>query len=131
MRPARQAERVRLDFPVRRPGVGVLRQGGAVLPLSLRRAASAGTGAVVRRRRRARRAPRDHRVDPGARDDQVDPRRGRLLDRPPAAVRRAQAQLPRAEAREGPRLPGVRATTDCHRAGRLRGVLRRRRGAEL
>ena len=57
---------------------------GPVLPLPPSRAAAAGARAVVRRGRRARRAPRDRRFAPGARGDQARarPRRpavGRLL----------------------------------------------------
>ena len=56
---ARQAVRLGLDLPLRRPGVGVLAaEHGPVLPLPLPRAAAAGHGAVVRRGRRARRALR-------------------------------------------------------------------------
>src|SRR5437870_1936498 len=82
-----------------------------------RRAAGSG-------KRRARRRLTGHRVDVGARDVQADRRRGGLLDRPAAGVRRAQPQCPRAGAREGPRLPGVRATAERKRAELLRGILR-------
>ena len=72
-----QAERLRLDLPLRGPGLGVLGREGAVLPLPLPRAAAARPGAVVRRGRRARRAARDHRLAPGQRGDQADHRQGR------------------------------------------------------
>ena len=45
------------------------------------RAAARRAGAVVRRGRRAGRAARHHRVDPGARDDQGHPRHRRAPDR--------------------------------------------------
>ena len=54
LRAHRQAERLRLDLPLRGAGVGVLGRPGAVLPLPLPGAAAAGAGAVVRRGRGAR-----------------------------------------------------------------------------
>ena len=87
------------------------RQGRPVLPLPLSRAAAAGPGAELRRGRRARRAARHHRHHPGDRDGQADPRHRRAADRPPAALRRARDALPRAEAAQGPGLPGLRRRT--------------------
>ena len=103
----RQAERLRLDLPLRGAGVGVLGRRGAVLPLPLPGAAAAGAGAVVRRGRRARRAAGDHRRAPGQRGDQAAPRHRRAADRPPAPLRRPAHALPRAQAAEGPELPGL------------------------
>ena len=58
LRAARQAERLREHFPVRRPGVGVRRQGGAVLSLPLPGAAAARARSELRGRGRAGRAAR-------------------------------------------------------------------------
>ena len=72
--------RVGLDLPLRRPGVRLLaarrRRGRRerrrpVLPLPLPRAPAAGHGPELRRGRRARRAVRLHRLDPGQRGDQA------------------------------------------------------------
>ena len=49
---------------------------------------------------------------------------GSTLDRPPAAVRRLEHALPRAEAAARSRLPGLRRSSDRPRADRLRPVLR-------
>ncbi len=57
-------------------------------------------GAVVRRGRRARRAARHHRLDPGPRGHQADPRPRRPADRPAAGLRLARAELPHLQ---GPR----------------------------
>ena len=73
----RQALRVGLDLPLRRPGVGLLGRARALLPLPLPGAAAARHGALVRRGRRARRAVRVHRLDPGHRGDQADHRHRR------------------------------------------------------
>ncbi len=58
LRAAGQAQRLRLDLPLRGPGQRVRHARRAVLPLPLSRAAAAGTRAVVRRGRRAGRAAR-------------------------------------------------------------------------
>ena len=63
--------RARIDLPLRGSGLGVQALRGPVLPLPAARAAAAGAGAELRRSRRARRAARHHRVDPGARGDQA------------------------------------------------------------
>ena len=98
--------------------------GRPVLPLPVPGAAAAGRGAVVRRGRRARRAARPHRHHPGHRGDQADHRDRRAPDRASHDLRRAADDLPRAEAPEGPGLPGVRDPPDRARAHRLRRVLR-------
>ena len=124
-----QAERVRQHLPVRGPGVGVRDEGRPVLSLPLSRAAAARTRAELRRGRRAGRAARHHRRDPGDRDDQADPRHRRAADRPLPDLRRAEDEVPRAEAAEGSGLPGVRHASDRHQADRLRAVLRHPAGA--
>ena len=111
LRAAGEAQRLRQHLPVRGPGLAVLRQGRALLPLPLLRAAASGPGAELRRGRRARRAAGHHRQHPGARDHQVDHRGGGLADRAAGAVRRAQAALPRAQAAQGPELPDLRRPT--------------------
>ena len=79
---AGQALRVGLDLPVRRPGQSVFwAEHGALLPLPLPGAAAARHGAVVRRGRRARRAVREHRLDPGQRGHQADHRHRRPAGR--------------------------------------------------
>src|SRR5438046_655555 len=90
---------------------------------------AAGTGSLVRRRRRAGRPPRHHRLDPGDGDDQAHPRRWSAPNRTPRPVRCAQAAVPGAQAGEGSRMPGVRRAPDRDRADRLPGVLWHRRGA--
>ena len=132
VRAARQAERLRQHLPVRRAGVGVRDQGRPVLSLPVSRAAAARPRAELRRRRRARRAAGHHRRDSGDRGDQADHRHRRAADRPLPDLRRAEDAVPRAEAAEGSRLPGVRHASDRHQADRLRAVLRhpsRRAGA--
>ena len=124
LRAARHAERLRIDLPLRGPGVGVRRQGRPVLPLPLSRAAAAGAGAELRGGRRARRAARHHRHDPGDRGGEDHPRHRRAADRPLRDLRRAEDALPRAEAAQGSGLPGVRHEPDRHGADRLRAVLR-------
>ena len=126
LRAARQAERLRQHLPLRGPGVGVRRQGRAVLSLPVSRAAAAGAGAELRRGRRARRAARHHRHDPGHRGDQADPRHRRAAGRPLAALRRAADEVPRAQAAPRPGLPGLRRSSDRDDLDRLRTVLRRR-----
>ena len=77
------------------------------------------------RRGRCAGHPAGHdRHDPGDRDDQAAAGHRRAADRQAAAVRCAQDAHPRAEAAQGPRLPGVRRAPDRHRADRLRAVLR-------
>ena len=124
VRAARQAERLRQHLPVRGPGVGLLHQGRPVLPLPVSRAAAARARAELRRRRRARRAAGRHRRHPGHRGDQADHRHRRAAHRPVPDLRRAPDAVPRAEAAEGSRLPGVRHPSDRDQADRLRTVLR-------
>ena len=76
---------------------------GPVLPLPAPRAAAARAGAELRRGRRARRAARHRRFDPGARGDQADPRPRRPAHRPPARVRRARASVPHLQGAARPR----------------------------
>ena len=84
----------RFDLPLRGAGHGLRPLRGAVLPLPHPRAAAAGTGAVVRRGRCARRAAGHHRFDPGHRGHQGPPRPRRPADRPAAGLRLAGAVVP-------------------------------------
>ena len=59
------SERVRQHLPVRGAGVGLRDEGRPVLSLPVSRAAAARTRSELRRGRRARRAARHHRRDPG------------------------------------------------------------------
>ena len=77
VRAARQAQRVRLDFPLRRPDHRFRLSRRPVLSLLVSRTAPAGPCAVVRRRRRARRAARNRRHDPGSRNAEAHHRQGR------------------------------------------------------
>ncbi len=79
---ARQAVRLGLDLPLRRPGVGLLGRARPLLPLPLPGAPAARHGAVLRRGRRARRALRVDRLDPGDRGDQAAHRHRRAAGRP-------------------------------------------------
>ena len=92
------ARRPRLDLPLRGPGHRVQAPRRPLLPLHDPRAAAAGAGAVVRRGRRARRAARHHRLDPGARDHQGHPRPRRRPVGPPARLRRARGVVPHLQA---------------------------------
>ena len=74
VRAARQALRLGLDLPLRRAGIRVLGRARPLLPLPVPRAAAARDGSVVRGGRRAGRALRVDRVDPGHRGDQADHR---------------------------------------------------------
>ncbi len=111
LRAARQAERLRQHLPVRRAGVGVRDEGRSLLSLPLSRAAAAGPGAELRRRRRARRAAGRHRRDPGDRGDQADHRHRRAAHRPVPDLRRAADAVPRAEAARRIRIARCAART--------------------
>jgi hypothetical protein len=74
VRAARQAERLRLDLPVRGAAERVLGRGGPVLPLHVPRAPATGHGPQLRRRRRARHHGRAHRHRAGHRGHQADHR---------------------------------------------------------
>ena len=73
VRPAGQAQRLRLDLPVRRPGDRLLPAARAVLPLPLPRAAAARPRAQLRRGGRAGHPAGLDRRRPGDRDGQADP----------------------------------------------------------
>ena len=89
LRDAEEAERLRVDFPLRRPGHGVRVSGRPVLSLPLSRAASSRPGSELRRRRRAGNSARHHRLDAGHRSREADPGRGRAAGGAADAVRRA------------------------------------------
>ena len=103
--------RARLDLPLRGPGHGVQPVRRPVLPLPAARAAAAGARAVVRGGRRARRAARHHRLDPGARGDQAAPRPRRPARRPAARLRRARGVVPHLQGAARPRTARRAATT--------------------
>ncbi len=106
LRAARQAQRLRLDLPLRGPGHRLQLPGRPQLPGSLPRAAAAGHGALLRRRRRGGRAAGHHRHDPGHRGGEADHRHRHQPQRPSAALRCPEDELPGAEAappiRSGP-----------------------------
>ena len=131
LRAAGQAQRLRQHLPLRGPGLGLLRQGRALLPLPLLRAAASGTGAQLRRGRRARRAARHHRQHPGARDDQVDHRRGRLAASGGWCCSTRSSCASASSSCGRTPLPDLRDEPDDPRADRLRGLLRHRRRAGL
>ena len=81
LRPPRQAERLRLDLPLRGAGLDLRRTGWPLLPLPLPGAAPAGAGPVVRGGGRARRAAGDRRGAPGGGGDQAGARHRRAADR--------------------------------------------------
>ena len=83
----------------------------------------------LRRGRRARHPARPGRHHPGDRDGEADPRHRPDAGRPLPHLRRDADALPRADAAQGSRLPGVRHAPDGDRAHRLRPVLRHRAGA--
>ena len=125
VRDLRPAERVGQHLPVRRPGGGVRGAGRPVLPLPPSRAAAGGARAELRRSRRPRRAAGHHRHHPGDRSAEADSRHRRSARRPVPRLRRAEDALPRAQAAEGSRLPGLRGPSDDHHAARVRRVVRR------
>ena len=106
--------RLGLDLPLRRPGQRLRadpRRRRALLPLPLPRAAAAGHGAQLRRGRRARRALREHRRDPGHRGDQAAHRHRRPAGRPADDLRRPRDGVPQAQGPQGPELRAVRRAT--------------------
>ena len=97
---------------------------GPLLPLPLSRAAAARPGAQLRRGRGAGHSSRPGRRHPGHRGHQADPGPGRAADRPAAAGGLAGHALPRAQAAQESRLPGLRSTPHRHPSHRLPAVLR-------
>jgi hypothetical protein len=75
-----QAERLRLNLPLRGSGERLLGRARRVLPLPLPRAAAARPRPLLRGGRRARRAPRHRRGHPGQRGHQAHHRRRRAPD---------------------------------------------------
>ena len=112
VRAARQALRLGLHLPLRRPGQRVLGRVRPVLPVPVPGAPAARHGAVLRRGRRARRALRVHRLDPGQRGHQGDHRHRRAAGRPADDLRRAGDDVPPGQGQEGPRVPGLRQEPD-------------------
>ena len=88
---------------------------GPVLSLPLSRAAAAGAGAELRRGRSAGHSCRPGGRDPGHRGHQADSGQGRAADRPAAAGGRAEHAVPRIEAAQESRVPGLRRTSDRKR----------------
>ena len=104
----------------------VLGRARPLLPLPLPGAAAARHGPVLRRGRRARRAVRVDRLDPGHRGDQAAHRHRRAAGRPADGLRRPGDDVPQDQGPQGPELRALRREPDRHRpAGRLRGLLRR------
>jgi adenylyltransferase/sulfurtransferase len=66
--------------------------------------------------RRAWRSARDHRRHPGDGSHQADYADRRTVDRPFPHLRRAQDEIPGAEAEERSRVPGLRRASDDHEA---------------
>ena len=79
-----------------------------MLPLPLSRTAAAGPGAQLRRGRSAGHSARLGRRHPGHRGHQAHPRQRRTAHWPAAAGRRPQHALPRTEAAQESRVPGLR-----------------------
>ena len=103
-----QAERLRFDFPLRRAGQRLRDQGRSVLPLPVSRTATARTGSFLRRGRSAGHSARTGRRDAGYGSHQADSGQGRSADWPAAADRRAGHEVPRTQAAQESRLPGLR-----------------------
>ena len=98
---------------------------GPLLSLPLPAAAAAGARAELRRGRRARRPAGDHRLAPGERDSQADPRSRRVARRPAPPLRRARDDARGGDGSPQPRVPRVRRQPDDHGLRRLRRVLQR------
>ncbi len=130
LRAYRQAQRLRLDFPLRRPGQRFRHQGRSLLPLPVSRAATAGTGSFLRRRRRAGHSARAGRRDSGDGSHQADSGQRRAADRPAAADRCAGHEVPRTQAAQESRLPGLRNESYDHEVDRLQRILRNSRRGE-
>ena len=124
LRAAEEAQRLRIDLPLRGPGDRVRVSRRALLPVPVSRAATSGPGSELRRGRRAGNSAGHHRADPGDRSGEADPGRRRAAGRPPGALRRSGHALPRAEAAPESGMPGVRRSSDHHEADRLSGILR-------
>ena len=121
---------VRLQIPVvsasilgiRGPALGLPPLRGPVLPLPLPDPAARRARSELRRRRRARRAPRRHGASPVGRGHQARDRRGRDPRRAAAALRRARHHVHRAQGPARPRVPDLlaRSGRDLRRGdGRL------------
>ena len=111
LRAAGQAQRLRLDFPLRRPGHGLRVRGRPVLSLPVSRTAASRPGAELRRGRRAGNSARHHRLDSGYGSGQTDSGDRRTAGGTPAAVRRAGHALPRTQAAQESRSARSAATT--------------------
>jgi hypothetical protein len=101
MRAERQAKRLRQHLPIRWTGLDLRDEERPVLPLPVSGTTASGTCPELRGGWCARCAARRGRHDPGDGSDQAHHRRGRAVDRPPDAVRRAPDEVPRAQASEG------------------------------
>src|SRR5256885_4582354 len=114
---------------IRRPPRSTLFPYTTLFRSPLPRSASARTGAVVRRGRRARSAAGRDRIAAGERGPEARARNRRSPRRAALAVRRALGGVQRGEAAPRPGLPSVRRASDDHGLHRLRGVLRGHAGA--
>ena len=106
----------------------VLPRARALLSLPLPSAPASGARPELRRGRRPRSPPGNHRFDPGERGAEARPRARRLTRRPPAALRRPRNHSRRGDGAEGSGLPRLRREPHDHRVRRLRRVLQRARG---
>src|SRR5439155_10533755 len=105
---APEAKRLRLDLPLRRTGQRVRCPEGAVLPLSLRRAAPAWTRPLMCGGRSPGRPPGDRRLDSGHRSPQGPARERGYPDRPAPGLRRAPDEVARTAAPSDSRVPDLR-----------------------
>ena len=97
---------------------------GPTLPRHGAPAASCRTGAELRRGRRARCAARHRRLDPGARDDQGDPRARRSADRPDPHRRHQRHGVPGVQPQAGSGQRGHLRQSGPHRDQGTRRPLR-------
>ena len=108
VRDARQAARVGLDLPLRRPGQRLVGRARSLLPLRVSRAAATGHGAVLRRGGCAGGPVRRHRVGADHRDAEAADRGGGAAGRAADGARRAAAELGHPHGAQGPRLCRLR-----------------------
>ena len=108
LRPARKAQCLWLDLPLRRSGHHLRLSGWPVLSLLVSRAASSGPRSVLRRRRRAGSSAGNRRLDSGRRNAEADHRQGSISRRPLAALRRSGHAFPRTQVAQKSGLPRLR-----------------------
>ena len=123
---AGQAQCLWIDLPLRGAGQCLCHRRRPLLSLPLSRAATARTRAELRGRRRPGNSAWPGRRHPGYRGHQAHPWQRKSTDRAAASGRCARHALPRAEAAQESRVPGMRRESHGQGTDRLRAFLRHR-----